>query len=215
MFGPKPRTVNSCHFLSNWLITFIPGTVYKQNAGMLEKLPKKTSNLFDHHLHEIFGLHSGTDYWTGPNLPNTSCAHTSLDSREPSGHAINLLIDVLNLSLDIRSSYRSASRICSWCRGHLCPRPGQSCFRAFPFVLATGQSICSWRLYLRLLSSRTLPATAAYRSSSPLIIHDRMTLGGPGGTAAAHFFIPMNVLFAMDRCSVTNLIGWQAFVWDA
>ena len=37
---------------------------------------KKNSNLFDHHLHEIFGLHSGTDYWTRPNFPNTSgCGH--------------------------------------------------------------------------------------------------------------------------------------------
>ena len=69
-------------------------------------------------------------------------------------------------------------------------------------------SICS-----RLLSSHTLPATAAYRSSSPLIIHDWMTLGGPGGTAA--FFIPANVLFATDRGSVANLIGWRAFIWDA
>ena len=33
---------NICHFLSNRLITFIPGTVYKQNAGMLGKLQKKT-----------------------------------------------------------------------------------------------------------------------------------------------------------------------------
>ena len=59
------------------------------------------------------------------------------------------------------------------------------------------------------------PATAAYCSSSPLIIRDRMTLGGPGGTAAAHFFVPANVLFAVDRGSVANLIGWRAFVWDA
>ena len=54
------------------MITFIPGTVYKQNAGILEKLLKKNSNLFDHHLHEIFGLHSGTDFRTGPNFPNTT-----------------------------------------------------------------------------------------------------------------------------------------------
>ena len=33
---------------------------------------KKNVNLFDHHLHEIFGLHSGTDYQTGPNFPNTN-----------------------------------------------------------------------------------------------------------------------------------------------
>ena len=32
---------------------------------------QKNSNLFDHHLHEIFWLHSGTDYQTGPNFPNT------------------------------------------------------------------------------------------------------------------------------------------------
>ena len=43
---------------------------------------KKNSNLFDHHLHEIFEPHSGTDYWTGPNFPNTSCAcQTRMHSR--------------------------------------------------------------------------------------------------------------------------------------
>ena len=36
---------------------------------------QKNSNHFDHHLHEIFGLHSGTDYRTGPNFPNTSATN--------------------------------------------------------------------------------------------------------------------------------------------
>ena len=40
--------------------------------GCLRSFQKKKSNHFDHHLHEIFGLHSGTDYRTGPNFPNTT-----------------------------------------------------------------------------------------------------------------------------------------------
>ena len=43
--------------------------------GCLRSCQKKNYS-FDHHLHEIFGLHSGTDYWTGPNFPNTSAATT-------------------------------------------------------------------------------------------------------------------------------------------
>ena len=37
---------------------------------------KKNSNLFDHHLHEMFEPHSGTDYQTGPNFPNTKIPGT-------------------------------------------------------------------------------------------------------------------------------------------
>ena len=40
--------------------------------GCMRSCKKKNSNLFDHHLHEIFGLHSGTDYQTRPNFPNTN-----------------------------------------------------------------------------------------------------------------------------------------------
>ena len=41
---------------------------------------KKNSTLFDHHLHEIFGLHSGTDYRTGPNFPNTRMESVAQES---------------------------------------------------------------------------------------------------------------------------------------
>ena len=44
---------------------------------------KKNSTLFDHHLHEIFEPHSGTDYRTGPNFPNTSANTTPIPQHTP------------------------------------------------------------------------------------------------------------------------------------
>ena len=70
-FWSKPQTANICHFLSNWLITFIPGTVYKQNSGMLEKLRKKTLIFLIiicmRYLGYILGLITGPDQ-TSPTL---------------------------------------------------------------------------------------------------------------------------------------------------
>ena len=44
---------------------------------MLEKLQKKNSNLFDHHLHEIFGLHSGRlGLITGPDQTSPTIVQT-------------------------------------------------------------------------------------------------------------------------------------------